>query len=292
MSARPRPVSSATSRSAPRGIALVGLEPTGHGLPDAREDPVGRAPDEQDLGLAPAAGHAEDPALDEVRPDGSSPALQAAARPARGAARGASGRGRRRTAATPRSAAARPAGAPAGTGPSRGRRSARAARSTRRWLWRDPAEQRLAVGIRLAGDARHDRRRVRRPAARRRRAPRRGQAGPRFAVWPMAWATFQSPSPPGARRRPPGAPRRSPRAPRPWPPAGARCRRAARPGAPPHLAPDPQELALVDAAPRSDDVGRAGFEGVDPAARSQPPRGTRPGSARKSRVIVTCSSSS
>ena len=76
---------------------------------------------------------AEDPAVDEVRSERSSVAPPR--RAARGSARGASGRGPRRTAATRRSAAGRPAGGSSGHGSVSWPSTARAARSTIRWLW-------------------------------------------------------------------------------------------------------------------------------------------------------------
>ena len=68
----PKPVSSVSSRSAPIGDALAGLERSRDALPQSRQDAPGRAAQQQDLDRldAPAlVGDPEDPAVDEIGPE-------------------------------------------------------------------------------------------------------------------------------------------------------------------------------------------------------------------------------
>ena len=251
MSRRPEPVSSASSRSAPGGDPLARLERAGHALPQAGQDPARRAADEQDLRALDATGrHRRRGTSSSRRGRGGTGSCGRTFRFGydrrdRGAARDASGRGRRRRAATPRSAAGRRAGGPAGTARSRGRRRSVPTRSIRRWLWAILRRSVGSVRVRRAGDAGHDRRRIRREAARGCQPGREAQAGTR----------------PRRRARSPGRRSSPPRRPGPRRVSseavstnaaravgqGAELRhdpvRAAGAGTLPHLAPDADELA-------------------------------------------------
>ena len=151
----------------------------------------------------------------------------------------------------------------------------------------DLAEQRLAVRVRRARDPLDDRRGVVRPAAGGRERRRQAQPDPRLAGVPdalgdvpVALAAGRPEDGLGERLDERGervGHRRE---------LGHDGRRAARSGALSDLASDGDQLALLDAAPRRDDVRRAGFERLDPGvAHSR--RRYDAGSARKSRVIVT-----
>ena len=123
----------------------------------------------------------------------------------RGAARDASGRGRRRRAATRRSATGRRAGGPAGTGSVSWPATVRAERSIRRWLWAILRRSVGSVGVRRAGDAGNDRRRIR-PASGP-RPPARPRGTGRHARRRRGRSPGRRSSPP----RRPGAAGRSPR---------------------------------------------------------------------------------
>ena len=243
MSVAPKPVSSASSRSAPSGDALAGLERAGHALPQPRQDPAGRAAQQQDLGTGDAArrpAHPEHPAVDEVRAEGAHArhdgvqlvevhqVVDAGEDQPLPAAQLADQRmvQRARIRLVPGHGPGRPFHDPLALG--------------------DLAQERRR-GRRRPGPGRRGRSAARRPASDRAAALAAASARPARASQscPIAWATFQSSSPPSRRRSSSDRPRRRPPAP-PRATRAAATMRSAVPvaGQPPDLPADLADLPV------------------------------------------------
>ena len=199
MASGPKPVSSRELAERAVGDALAVLErcPTRTATGPAGCGP-GRGAMQQDL-AARRRGVAEDPAVDEIRPERAHRGEPG--RGSRAAAPGASGRGRRRRAATRRSEAGRPAGGRAG-------RIGLVAGDRRREPLDEPlalgdlANERLAVARRRGpGIPGTTVGRVLRPASRRRERRGQAQPDPRLAVVPDALGDVPVPFPAGQRER-------------------------------------------------------------------------------------------
>ena len=128
MASRSNPVSSRISRSAPSGDPLADLERARHALPEARQDLPRRAPEQQDLDARRPL--AIDPAVDEVGADGAhrrSASPWSCSRCIRSWTPAKTSHSPQRSRPT--------GGCTSGHGSASWPATARAARSTIRWLW-------------------------------------------------------------------------------------------------------------------------------------------------------------
>ena len=224
MSSPSKPVSSRELAERAGGHALARLQRSGHALPEPGEDAPGRAAHQQDLRLIDVPGALRRPGrptrrrgpvgtgscgrLDPVQLLEMHQVVDAGEEQPLAAAQPADERMDQRARlllVTERSSE---------------RNARRSVGSGRSSVTGSP------VGVRRAGDARHDRRRIGRPAVTGRQRRGEGQAGPTLGRVPDAWATFQSPSPPGSASAASGSASTRRSAHRPG-------RRAGRPGARP-----------------------------------------------------------
>ena len=286
MSAAPNPVSSASSRSAPGGDALVGLERARHALPQPGQDPPGRSAEQQDLRTRDTSrrpAHAEHPAVDEVRAERAHAAMMACSwsRCIRSWTPAKTSHSPQRSRPT--------SGWSSGHGSVSWPATVRAERSTIRWLWAIACAGRPRSASAAPGTPGTTPCASGRPATR--RGLRRGkrQAGRASQACPIAWATFQSPSPPavaqilvGQALDDRGQGIGEDRELRDDAPGGARA------GPTLDLAADDDLAVRVDAAPGRDEVRRAVLQRRRPRSSSVAVRHLAGvGSSRRSRHIAT-----